>query len=460
MPEVVILGAGLTGLSCAYNLEKHGFFDFQIFEKDSYPGGLLRSFKQDGFTFDYTGHLLHVNNNDFYNFLKDISDINNFDLVTRNSAIFMDNKIVPYPFQMNLAGLDTNIIINCIYDFINKKNIKVKSFHDWAKKHFGKSITKYFFDPYNSKLLSYDTKKITPSWTGRFVPKTDLRKLLTGALSPDFSKNIGYNSQFYYPKQGGIQFLIDNICKKLKNKIYTNHNAIKIDFLNKIIYFENGNFIKYKKLISTLPLNSLLDKIEERSDTNLKILSKKLLCNSVINFNLGFNTNNLGNKHWIYYPEKQFNFYRIGFWNNINPNSTPENHTAIYGETSCLSGTKTDTQIKILKEQLLEKSIEQALKKLNLKQSNIATKNILHIKHAYVIYDFWREKNLNQILKSLEHLSINSIGRFGEWKYSSMQEAYLDAKKTTENLLKTLLFDSNINISKRRGNNEAVDRIL
>ncbi|MFA5075129.1 MAG: NAD(P)-binding protein [Candidatus Babeliales bacterium] len=457
MPEIVILGAGLTGLSCAYNLEKHGFFDFQIFEKDIYPGGLLRSFKQDNFTFDYTGHLLHINNNDFYNFLNEIANINNFDLVTRNSAIFLNNKTVPYPFQMNLAGLDARLIVECIHEFINKKkNLKTKSFHDWAIKYFGKGITKHFFDPYNKKLLSYNTKKITPSWTGRFVPKTDLKKLLYGALNTDPSKNVGYNCQFYYPKHNGIQFLIDNLCKNLKNKIYTNHNATKIDVLNKIIYFENGNFAKYNKLISTLPLNLFLDQIEEKSDTNLKILSKKLLCNSVINFNLGFNVKDLGNKHWIYYPERQLSFYRIGFWHNINPNSTPQNYTAIYGETSYLPGTKTNNQIK----NLTSRSIDQSLKILDLEKSNIATQKILKLSHAYVIYDFWREKNLKQILKTLENLSINSIGRYGEWKYSSMQEAYLDAKKTTENLLKTLLFNSNINISKKRGHNEAVDRVL
>ena len=65
MAEVVILGAGLTGLSSAYHLEKNNFFNYKIFEKDSRPGGLLKSIKQNGFTFDYTGHLLHINDKFF-----------------------------------------------------------------------------------------------------------------------------------------------------------------------------------------------------------------------------------------------------------------------------------------------------------------------------------------------------------------------------------------------------------
>lgn len=62
MAEVVIIGAGLTGISTAYHFEHYGFDDYILFEKESMPGGLCRSIMQDGFTFDYTGHLLHINN--------------------------------------------------------------------------------------------------------------------------------------------------------------------------------------------------------------------------------------------------------------------------------------------------------------------------------------------------------------------------------------------------------------
>jgi hypothetical protein len=53
----------------------------------------------------------------------------------------------------------------------------------------------------------------------------------------------------------------------------------------------------------------------------------------------------------------------------------------------------------------------------------------LHIPNAYVIYDSWREKNLPLIQDALVRQSIFSIGRYGGWKYSSMQEAILDGAK-------------------------------
>jgi phytoene dehydrogenase-like protein len=50
-PSIAIIGAGLTGLSCAYHLEKSGF-TAQIFEKSSRPGGRIGSDVVDGFILD------------------------------------------------------------------------------------------------------------------------------------------------------------------------------------------------------------------------------------------------------------------------------------------------------------------------------------------------------------------------------------------------------------------------
>ena len=56
--EVTIIGAGLTGLSSGFHLKQEGV-DYHIYEKDASIGGLCRSIREGGFTFDYTGHLLH-----------------------------------------------------------------------------------------------------------------------------------------------------------------------------------------------------------------------------------------------------------------------------------------------------------------------------------------------------------------------------------------------------------------
>jgi phytoene dehydrogenase-like protein len=53
---VVVAGAGLAGLSCAAHLRGPKF----IFDRERRPGGTARSVSVGGFTFDFTGHLLHL----------------------------------------------------------------------------------------------------------------------------------------------------------------------------------------------------------------------------------------------------------------------------------------------------------------------------------------------------------------------------------------------------------------
>lgn len=50
-PSIAIIGAGLTGLSCAYHLEKEGYAP-TLFEKQDRPGGRIQSENVDGFILD------------------------------------------------------------------------------------------------------------------------------------------------------------------------------------------------------------------------------------------------------------------------------------------------------------------------------------------------------------------------------------------------------------------------
>jgi protoporphyrinogen oxidase len=323
---------------------------------------------------------------------------------------------------------------------LKRKNLirKPNNFYEWVLKYFGKGIGKHFLFPYNTKILSYDIKQINPSWTGRFVPSTSLNAMINGALHQQKS-NAGYNSLFYYPEKNGIQFLPNALVKKLKNKIHTNHRAQKIDIKKQIITFENGHSESYETLITTAPLNRFLGMIKESSKTTFKRSIPHLLCNSVINFNIGINKPNITDKHWIYFPEKKYAFYRLGFWSSFSQNMAPKGCSSIYGEISYLPETKTKKQLENAK----VKAISQTLHILGLSKDNVVTEKVLHLDHAYVIYNAWRQKNLNKLHRELNNNNIYSIGRFGEWKYSSMQEAVLDGKNIANKTLSKKIFKFN-----------------
>lgn len=431
MAKIVILGAGLTGISTAYHLEKKGFFDYKIFERDDSIGGLCRTVVQDGFTFDYTGHLLHINDPYFQSLITNLVGFDNFESVYRRSYIYSHDVYTHYPFQINLYGLPPSVIAECIEGFVARKKTKAQSsFYEWALSYFGKGIARHFFFPYQKKIFAYDIRKITSSWTGRFVPSTSLTQMIHGALvDPATQEGVGYNAHFYYPKQGGIFFWVNKIAQTLNNKIHTGYEVESVDLAAKTVLFTNGEHEKYESLISTIPLDHLLNRLKEKSSTSLQSQSKNLLCNSVVNFNVGVNRPDISNKHWIYFPESRYPFYRIGFPHNFAQATVPQGCSSLYGEFAFIKKSKQH------QERTLRESLYLTKKLLKIQEADIATEKIIYIPHAYVIYDFWREKNLSKLLSRLNDEDIHSVGRYGAWKYSSMQEAVLDGKKIAEELV-------------------------
>ena len=55
---LVILGAGLSGMTAAYTLQLGGEDHWQVYERESNVGGLARTMEVDGYRFDYGPHIL------------------------------------------------------------------------------------------------------------------------------------------------------------------------------------------------------------------------------------------------------------------------------------------------------------------------------------------------------------------------------------------------------------------
>src|SRR5262252_5567046 len=162
--KVVIIGGGLAGLSAGYHLLEQ---EPMLFEKESVVGGLCRSFTQDGFTFDCTGHLIHLKNP----YTKDLVTKllpDAFNAHERLAAIHSKSVTTPYPFQANTYGLPPEVVKECVVGFVESMHASPnggpKNFHDWVLKTFGTGIAKHFMLPYNEKFWKQDLRTITSDW--------------------------------------------------------------------------------------------------------------------------------------------------------------------------------------------------------------------------------------------------------------------------------------------------------
>lgn len=433
--KVLILGAGLSGISCAYHLRKKKGIESLVLEKSDSVGGTARSISINGFTFDFTGHLLHLH----YPYTKKLIHAllkNNLHTCVRNAAIYSHGILTPYPFQVNTYGLPKKVVSECVNGFINavkrysddKKRSTSLPFSIWSKRTFGEGIHKHFMKSYNEKLWQVSLNQMTAEWCGMFVPQPKIDDVLRGSKG-DISKSFGYNVTFLYPKKGGIQVLPDALARKLP--IQTNITFEKVDWKNKKIKLSSGEWINYDFLVSTVPLVELLKRMESLPHAVQETVPR-LKWTSVLCINLGVNRAKISDKSWIYFPEKKFIFYRVGFPMNFTPHVVPKGCSSMYVEVSCPSEKKLNWQ-----NPQFMKRVRKDLERCGIlkKSDKIVVTNIIPIPCAYVIYTLNRKKIMQTIFDFLQKNNIFSIGRYGGWKYSFMEEAIVDGQKTAEQIL-------------------------
>lgn len=415
MSHCIILGAGLAGLSAAFHLDG---MDYDLFELENRVGGLCRTETIDGFTFDYTGHFLHFRNEKVKELVLRLMG-DSIVSHTRKSGIVLYHVTTPYPFQLNTFGHTAEVRKECLLGLIKAKyeagtNQEVKNFEDWILKTCGEGVAKHFMFPYNKKIWTVEPKEMTIDWLNGYVPVPDIAASLDGALR-DPTETVGYNASFYYPRIGGIESLPKSFTSHVRN-LQLGSKAEWIDLKRRIISVNNHEY-KFDKLISTLPLNRLVSIIRD-ADDEIRRLSHQLRHNSVLTVNIGVKKENISDYHWLYFPEEKYIFYRVGFPSQISPSMAPPGMSSLSVEIAYSSWRPIDS-VTILQRVIQDLKIARLLKE----GDEIVTTHTMNIPCAYVIYDQKRTQILPRIKEYLKHHNIISVGRYGSWEYSAMEDA-------------------------------------
>jgi protoporphyrinogen oxidase len=426
---VVVLGGGMAGLSAAHRLEQEGV-DCCLFEAEGRVGGLCRSEKADGFTFDYTGHLLHFLDAETEKFVKTVVE----EVLiphNRRAWVYSNGVYTRYPFQRNLHGLPESVVKECVLGYVEADIDRAKEhkgdFQSWAIATFGEGIARRFMIPYNKKMWVTEPDMLTCDWMGRFVPDTNPVDIISGAFSPG-TEEVGYNVQFFYPKRGGIEVVASSIASKITN-LMCKKKVVKINPKTKRVDFEDGSSCSYKGLISTIPLPELISCLSA-PPRSIRGSCARLIHTSVLDVNIGFDVADLTDKHWVYVPEPEIPFYRIGFPHNFSPSLVPQGRTSAYAEISYRENHS-------WKEETLVSLVLSGMKKMGfgVSEPDVEVVKIMDIKYAYVIYDSNREKSLKAINEYLEANGIKAAGRFGTWSYLSMEDSIRDGITAAESFI-------------------------
>lgn len=445
--DVLIIGAGPTGLGAAKRLNQIDGPSWLIIDSNETPGGLASTdVTPEGFLYDVGGHVIFSH----YKYFDDCIDEalpKEEDWYTHQRISYVRCKKlwVPYPFQNNLSMLPIDDKVTCLDGLIDAAlaartaTTKPANFDEWIIRQMGVGIADLFMRPYNYKVWAVPTTKMQCQWLGERVAAPDVKTVMKNVVLNKTAGNWGPNATFRFPARdgtGGIWIAVANTLPKAKTIFGKGGEVSKVIANAHTVTLKNGKTIGYKKLITTMAVDQLVEQME---DKELITLSKGLYYSSthVIGVGIrGARPENIGDKCWLYFPEDDCPFYRATIFSNYSPYNQPDKsvklatqyladgskpkssepqegpYWSIMLEVS-ESGMKPVDQANLLKDCIQGLINTEMIKP----EDEIVSTYHRRFDHGYPTPALEREGVLKELLPKLQAKDIYSRGRFGSWRY-------------------------------------------
>lgn len=434
--RTLIVGAGISGLAAAAALCGRGpetaagdarcsdrcDHDYLVLEADAEIGGYCKTIRQAGFVWDYSGHFFHFKHPEIEAWLRARMPGQNIRTVEKRAFIGYKGQLIDFPFQKNIHQLPKDEFIDCLYDlYFARAPHELKpadasspvdreaNFKEMLYKRFGRAIAEKFLVPYNEKLYACDLARLDPEAMGRFFPHANLTDIIRNMK---VASNASYNSTFTYPEGGAIEYVRALASELRPGTIALSEPLLAIDRDRRIARTPRRE-LRFDRLISSAPFNRLLALAGLGSEPQVWSWNKVLV------FNLGFDRKGPREAHWIYYPDPDCVFYRVGFYDNI----FDTDRLSIYVEVGLAKDAAVDvaaTRTRVL---------------ADLRRQGVITDHQLIAEHSVVMdpaYVHITRGSLAEHARQsalLRDRGVYSIGRYGGWTYCSIEDNIVEARR-------------------------------
>ena len=246
MYDYIIVGAGLFGATCAYELNKQGKKVLVIDKRNHIGGNIYTELKEGINVHKYGAHIFHTSNKEIWDYINQFGEFNNY--INSPIARYKD-ETYNLPFNMNTFSKIWNDVFlpEDAIKHIEEERFKEEptNLEEQAMSLVGKTIYEKLVKEYTEKQWGKDCKELPP-----FIIKR---------LPVRFTYNNNYFNDIYQgiPKEGYTK-LIERMLDGIEVKLNT-------DFLNDKEYYESIS----DKIIYTGTIDGYYDycygKLEYRS---------------------------------------------------------------------------------------------------------------------------------------------------------------------------------------------------
>jgi UDP-galactopyranose mutase len=195
---ILIIGAGLFGLTCAVKLKKKGYNPIIIEKRNSIGGNCATKFINNIEIHKYGSHIFHTNSKTVWDFVNNYTAFTNYKHTVKT---IYNNKIYPMPISLKTINqfFNTNFNEEECKKFLLQKAIKLNhkpaNFKEQIESQIGTELYKAFFEGYTYKQWNIDPKLLSVSIAKRIPIRYTQDDSYFNAKEQGMPSN-GFNSWF------------------------------------------------------------------------------------------------------------------------------------------------------------------------------------------------------------------------------------------------------------------------
>ncbi len=319
--EFVVLGGGIAGLTMAREIARAGR-SVVLIEKGTEVGGLSRTFRRDGFSFDLGGHRFHSNNPDVVGWLRQLMGD---DLLTvkRFSRICLQGRFVDYPIRLGQAVSAfgpvqaARIAASYLAALADGHSGEARSFEDWVSRRFGRALYDIYFKPYTEKVWGIPCRELSADWASQRISLPSLTQAVYRAIVPTRHPPPTIVPHFFYPRSG-----YGTICDRMAADIDRLGGTILTSTTLERIQFDRegaevavadagpGRTVRCRQVVSTIPLDALLASLSHDPDVAEVARTTRLAYRGLILVFLAIGRPTVSRDSWTYFPDGNLLFGR------------------------------------------------------------------------------------------------------------------------------------------------------
>lgn len=436
--KIVILGAGLAGLRLGSQLADSGF-RVEIYEKEAYVGGLLRTVEKNGFVFDLGPHILFSEHLDFY------KEMFGEDLITLD-AVFgigfggkqIRSPIDPLDLMKTLSPVDSVPLAIGLASkmLLGSDPSKARSANEWVSAKFGKRANEYFFKYYIEKSTGRPAENVSHHWgteRHRFYKEHNLWERSRKLIARIFKRSKGAPLILYYPREG-VQAIAEKMAKSIKangGEIFLNSTVtgveIKDGLMRRALVDNENDQIKVEAdlFANTLPITVLWNLLAANESLTGNGSPLKLDFRNLWLLYFFINRPRLTDKVLIYFPEKHYSFKRIYEPKNLDPKMGKKNMTGICAEVGYTDG---DEISGMSEDKLVERVKREISEFYSLQPDEFIEHFSIKVPYSYPTYELGYENEIMRVASVLFDIeNLFSLGRQGLFRYDYMTNRVLES---------------------------------